>query len=268
MDIKISRTMKKYGGNITAAFGADLWNSGVTGVPNLLLKFYKVMGLSDIEMMLLIQMLRLRSEEKDLCPSAPTLAQFLSGDIQEIQAALNSLKNKGMLAETPYYDEVRDDVLIGYDFEPLFVKLSDYWACARVKEIEKTRKILEEHFKKKDELGAVYQAFENEFGRPLSSIEIEKIEQWNRTAGPVLVQEALRRAVLSGKRNFRYIDSIILDWLKNNLRTLEEIEQNDRKFKESQVKGRSSLNIARNKDLTNNETEKKKRELINQLYMR
>lgn len=265
MDVKTRRTMKKYGGNITAAFGADLWTSGVTGIPNLLLKFYRAMDICDAEMMLLIQMLRLRSEEKDLYPTAETLVQCLAGDTQTVQSTLDSLLKKEMLTEIPYYDEVKDEVLTGYDFEPLFEKLSDIWACARVKEIEKTRRVLEGRINKKNNVGALYQSFEKEFGRPLSPIEVEKISQWSDTMGPAIVQEALRRAVLMGYRNFRYIDSIILEWEKNNLRTPEDINEYEKRFKERRAKGR------RTKDASGQHDEKtktgSKKELIKQLYM-
>ncbi len=263
-----NKTIKKYRGNITAAYGADLSTFGVTGIPNLLLKYYKAMGISDQEMMLLIQMLRLRNEEKNFHPAPEILSQYLSGDTDDVREALNVLQVKDMLAVTHYYDEAVDEIKTGYDFEPLFEKLSDFWACARVKEIEKANQALERSARKKDELGALYRLFEKEFGRPLSPIEVEKIDQWAVQCGPVLVREALSRSVLIGIRNFKYMDSIILEWVKNKLQTPEEIDEYDRRFRDKRAKARRPLKIAGDEMDSVDDREQKKRDLIDQLYIR
>lgn len=65
--------------------------------------------------------------------------------------------------------------------------------------------------------------FEKNFGRPLSSIEYEQITKWQEAYDPDVVKEALRRAVLNGKFNMRYIDSILLNWEKAGRRTLREV---------------------------------------------
>ncbi|MCL6478574.1 MAG: DnaD domain protein [Peptococcaceae bacterium] len=234
MFIKTRNTVKKYRqGNIPAAFGSDLWLSGSTNIPNLLLRFYKYMYITDSEMMTLIQLFRLRTEEKDLRPTTEIMAEYMSATPEEIERNIRALIDKKIIAETLYYDESRDEVLTGYDFEPLFEKLSDYWAFVRAKEIEKAGAKLDGQAQKgykKEKLASCYSSFEKEFGRPLSPMETEKITQWVEHTGPDLVVEALRRAVLIGKRNFRYIDTILLEWKKNNLNSLASIEEYDRQF--------------------------------------
>lgn len=265
-------TVKKYRqGNIPAAFGADLWLTGATNVPNLLLRFYKSMQLTDSEVMTLIQLFRLCNEEKDLHPDPETLSEYMSAGPEEIEKNIKSLFEKKILVETLYYDASRDDVLTGYDFEPLFEKLSDYWACARAKEIEKHGKKLDDLAQRagrKDALAVCYVAFEKEFGRPLSPIEIEKITQWAEYPGPDLVQEALKRAVLLGKRNFRYIDSILLEWKKNNINSITSIEDHDRKY---QVKRPARKNRAVDSggrlDDTGGADNNKRKALIKKLYL-
>jgi len=269
---KTRSTVKKYRqGNIPAAFGADLWLSGATNVPNLLLKYYKYMKLTDFEVMTLIQMLRLRHEEKDLHPSPEVLAQCMSAAAEEIGQNIKSLFEKKILVETLYYDESRDDVITGYDFEPLFERLSDYWACARAKEIEKAGTRLDDQGRrlvKKEALASCYSIFENEFGRPLSPIEIEKITQWVEQPGPELVQEALRRAVLIGKRNFRYIDTILLEWRKNNLNTIASIEEYDGKYQGGRRPSRSGRVREKSRLDEGDGAENNKRQaLIKKLYL-
>ncbi|WP_066635867.1 DnaD domain-containing protein [Desulfolucanica intricata] len=275
--VRDRKALKRYReGNVTSAFGTDLMMQGFTSIPNLLLKHYKYMGISDMEMLLLIQLLRLRFDEKDLFPTPETLSNYVQSDIPEIEHNLANLIEKGILAITKYYDENQDMILPGYDFEPLFEAVSEIWACAKVKELEKTQKILEEQeqqltprlttINKKQsqsqEIAELYKTFENEFGRPLSPMEIEQIQNWSLEIDNQLVREALRRAVLMGKHNFKYIDSIILEWQKNNLRTIEAINDYDRNFQ----RRRNTKNV-RTTEPAGQNNDAKKKALIKTLYM-
>lgn len=46
-----------------------------------------------------------------------------------------------------------------------------------------------------------------------------------------LIREALREAVLSGKFNFKYIDRILFEWQKVNVRTLQELNVHREQFR-------------------------------------
>jgi|Deesub1362A_J573_1020465.scaffolds.fasta_scaffold00044_119 DNA replication protein len=222
-------------GNITAAFGTDLFIHGVTFVPSLLLKWYRYMGLTESEMMLLLHLLRLRTEEKELYPTAETLGELLSGGKAQAERDLESLRKKGIITVTQYFHEEDQAVSEGYDFEPLFEKLSEVWARSKVHEIEKTQAILEggnASGLEDQELGRLYDEFAKEFGRLLSPIEAEQVSRWYADLGSTLVREALRRAVLIGKHNFKYIDSILIEWHKNNVRTIAEVQEYERKFQQ------------------------------------
>jgi DNA replication protein len=268
---KIGNTVKKYqDGNITAAYGADLWLSGGTNIPNLLLKFYRDMNLTDIEVMTLIHMLRLFNEENNLKPDGVALADFMSAENEEIDKIIKSLFSKKVIVETLFYDELADSIVPGYDFEPLFDKLSDCWACLRAKENEKicskldNIKVLPSD---REALAQYYSVFEMEFGRPLSPIEIERISRWVDNYKPELIQEALSRAVLMGKRNFRYIDTILLDWSKNNLNSIEAIAENDLDYqKKRPVRHNKDKNMDRSEDGIDIETNKRE-EYIKKIYL-
>lgn len=264
MTLRVGKTVKKYGkGNITAVFGADLFIQGVTSIPNLLLRYYPIIGLNDEEMMLLIQILRLRTEEKEYYPSPEVLTECLTQDCYQIERVLASLLEKEMLTTTQYYGEDRNEVFIGYDFEPLFEKISEIWACTKVKEIEKIRQASEGVvLTDESKLAALIKTFEKEFGRPLSPIEVEQIEKWAQETEQGLILEALRRAVLMGKHNFKYIDRILLRWQKNNLRSIEAITAYDQQFLKQRDKNTTSLHNEGKK-----KTNAKKKELIKTLYL-
>ncbi|MEW5761703.1 MAG: DnaD domain protein [Bacillota bacterium] len=234
-----TNAFKKYReGNITAAFGTDLFTEGIVAVPGILLKCYRRMGLTEGEVMLLMHLLRLR-QEGELFPSEKQLGEYLSGGAEQAAKELASLARKQVLAVTQYYHEGRGAVVQGYDLEPLFEKLSELWAFSKLQEIEKAQQMLQkqEEGPTDPELADLYRLFASEFGRPLSPLEVEQIRRWQSESGAVLVQEALRRAVLLGKHNFKYIDSILLEWQKNNIRTLEEVDAYERSFQERRKKG-------------------------------
>lgn len=81
----------------------------------------------------------------------------------------------------------------------------------------------------KSDFAKLYQAFESEFGRGLSPLETEKIMDWQENLGfrEDVILEALKRAVYRGKFSFAYIDTILHDWYKKNIRTVAEIERMD-----------------------------------------
>jgi len=262
--MKSRKTLKRYKeGNITAAFGTDLTLCGTTSIPNLLLRYYTRIEITDEEMMVLVQLLRLRTEEKILFPPPEMLAECLAGGLERVERNLAALLEKEIITVTQYYDEAQGNILTGYDFEPLFAKLSEAWACAKVKEIEKTRQVLGEREEKGvagTELARLTRCFEEEFGRPLSPIEVEQIRRWARETDCALVLDALRRAVLIGKHNFKYIDGILAKWKKNNLRTLDAVAGYDRDFQDQRQK--------KNKEEKSEKAgSRRKKEMVKALYM-
>jgi DnaD/phage-associated family protein len=85
----------------------------------------------------------------------------------------------------------------------------------------------------------IFSTFEKEFGRPLSPLEFEQITQWEKEYGPELIIEALKRAVLGGKHNFKYINSILLEWKKNNIQTIQAVQEYDAEFEKRKLQTRT-----------------------------
>jgi DnaD/phage-associated family protein len=77
----------------------------------------------------------------------------------------------------------------------------------------------------------IFSTFEKEFGRPLSPLEYGQITQWEKEFSLALILEALKRAVLGGKHNFKYINSILLEWHRNNVQTIQAVREYDDVFK-------------------------------------
>jgi len=73
----------------------------------------------------------------------------------------------------------------------------------------------------------IFTAFEKEFGRLLSPMEIEQLKGWEKEHSQELILEALKRAALGGNHTFKYINGILLRWTKNNIRTIQEVERHE-----------------------------------------
>ena len=70
----------------------------------------------------------------------------------------------------------------------------------------------------------VFKNIEQTFGRALSPYEIETINQWLDVDHHELsvIQAALDEATSQNKLSFKYIDRILLNWKKNNVKTIED----------------------------------------------
>lgn len=268
-----NKTLKNYRGNITAAFSTDLLLQGCTSIPNILLKYYRQMDITDTQMMMLIQMFRLQTEDKNIMPSPETLAEYLSLDLDQIIVELRNMQEKDIIVATEYYSPEKDLILTGYDLEPLLEKLSDVWACSKKKEIEDIQRILQTNATStitpgnKENLSDLYRSFEEEFARPLSPMEVEQIRHWSALLNRELILEALRRAVMMGKHNFKYIDSIILEWQKNNLRSTTEVSEYERNFQERRYTKTAKKPDVKTKQEPRLNQDERKKAFIKSLYI-
>lgn len=75
--------------------------------------------------------------------------------------------------------------------------------------------------------GDLLTVFEREFGRPLSSHEIDKLTDWRHRLNDDYVVLALREALIYNKLNIAYIDRILSTWL-NEGTTLQQLHEGQR----------------------------------------
>ncbi len=256
--------------SILSAFAADFMLSGITCVPNLLLKYYKKIPLSDGELVLLIQLFRFVQEEKKLYPSPEELSEFINQNPAEIKKSLKLLQQKNLLKTV--YSQTESQTQPSYNFEKLLDVLVEYWVLDR-SEQEKQVITTQETENQQNSLSVLYKHFQQEFMRALTPNEIERVGKWVDQVGVALVEEALSRASLAGTKNFRYIDSIILDWQKRDFRSVAEVEENDRQYRkkieESKFLTLRGSKIARSAktESSNQQEEKKNREKEERIRM-
>ena len=74
-------------------------------------------------------------------------------------------------------------------------------------------------------LNSIYNTFEQEFGRSLSPMEKEFINEWKENSiSEESIVLALKESIFNGVRSFRYIDKILQTWNKEESKTQSETE--------------------------------------------
>ena len=104
------------------------------------------------------------------------------------------------------------------------------------------RKRRKKRIKKIDE-GEIFKLFEQEFGRFLSPMESESISMWLDEDGHSIdiIRAALKEAVLAQKVSLRYIDRILFEWKKKNVKSMADVERHGRSFERLAFAQRSKI---------------------------
>ncbi len=196
-------------------------NEGSTAIPNLLLQYYKQIGINETECMLLIQIYSFNSKGIPF-PTPNQLAERMTISDEDCMQFIRKLINKNVLHIKEHKDPLKKIYSESYSLAPLWKKLAEFVA-ANKKEADSN----------KHEEESLYTLFENEFARPLSPIECETLAMWvdEDKHSSELVKAALKEAVLSGKLNFRYIDRILFEWKKNGIKTVQEAHAYSERFR-------------------------------------
>jgi DNA replication protein len=200
---------------------------GSVSIPNMLLKSYKSIGLTDNECMLFIQ-LHVFIESGNYFPTPGELSERMTASNDDMTSMLRSLIGRGLLGMDQYEDKEKGVYFEAYTLQPLWNRLIE-----SLKEEEQIKK--EVHREKQEQ--NVFVLFEKEFGRPLSPMELETLKIWmdEDHQSPELILTALKESVLSGKLNFRYIDRILFEWKKNGIRSPEDAKRYGEKFRVRQL---------------------------------
>jgi len=201
----------------------DWISAGQTILPTLLLRYYRKLNLSNDELVLILQ-LKSYMDQGDYFPKMEKIAEHMNMTEQNVFKAVHQLIQKKVLT----IETTKDDQGMSQDA----YSLNMLWEriIILIKQEKSEEAIEKEEGKEKN----LYSMFESEFGRPLSPIEIETLVAWieNDKYSPELIQLALREAVLSQVYNFKYIDRILLNWEKKNIRTKEQVEKEIKKYRD------------------------------------
>lgn len=228
--------------NVYGSFTQALFFSGVVAIPKYLLTHYTKIGLSDAEVMVLVQILC--EAESNPYPSIATLAGRMTASAPDIEEVVGGLVERKLLTIERYWNPIDQKWGNTYSFVKLIDELAELWAIERSQQLDEERS-LKQHQSipqlistpKNPSMENLVHTFEQELGRLLTHLECENIDRWlSSQFTEELIIEALRRGVSAGIRNFRYLDSILREWEKKGLHTRSEIEAEDAYFQSRQEK--------------------------------
>jgi len=204
--------MRSRNANVSTETIAALFQSGFVAVPQLLFKQYRRMGLSDSDLLLVLHIIAFRDGDHNEFPTFRDLSDRMSRPETDVAHHIHTLIEAGFLRIDVHTQADKGKMTESYDLTPLYYRLAQ-----STTNTEKN----------------VFLTIEAEFGRPLSSVEYEQIVQWidKDKHSDVVILAALKEAVLAGKYNFKYIDRILLDWQKHNVRTLHDVEAHKERFR-------------------------------------
>jgi len=179
--------------------------------PKLLLTHYHVLNIDDKDLVMLIYLIN----DKDLAYNPKKISDELHIPLNNVLEMINELVAKDILKiEIKKVNNMRTEYI---SLDSLYHKLAF--------------KVLNEEEKK--DHNSLYSTFEREFGRTLSPIEYELISGWqgSNEFSDELILLALKEAVYNGAFNFRYIDKILYEWKKKNIKSKADVEADHKSFK-------------------------------------
>lgn len=177
-------------------------------LPRLLFNNYVKLNLSDRELIILIYLIN----DNDSTYNPSRISNELSIPAKEILATIGKLIEKGFIQlEVRKVDKRIEEHLL---IDNLYNRLGFL--------------IVNEENKKSN----LYDTFEKEFGRTLSPIEYEIISNLEDSYTNELILLALKEAIFNNVTSLKYVDRILQEWKKKNIKTPLDVEKDRIKFKE------------------------------------
>lgn len=180
-------------------------------VPKFLIEKHNTLGISAENVILLIYLI---NQNTPIVCDYQKISSDLNIDLMKVMTIINELASKKMIEV-----ELKKNSLS---------KLEEYISLDLLYD-----KVFLEFIEEKEEInednGNIFSIFETELGRPLSPIEYELLNAWLEQYNKDIIIEALKEAVISDAKNFRYIDRILFEWNKKGIDSLEKLEKNRKK---------------------------------------
>lgn len=220
----------------------DWIKAGHTLVPNVIFTEYKELDLSSDEMVYIIFIMSQMSQNKTV-DDPSKVSEQLGWSMNKVFDVLDSLITKNYISIDLVPDE-QGKQTDHYSLRPFFDQLDEiafYKGSIKDSQQEITHSTNKTNFdstsstmtiKDKAE-SSIVSIFEQEFGRMLSPLELETLNQWIQTDGYDidLIKLALKEAVIHQAYSLKYIDKILLSWQQQNIQTVGEAQHQIKNYK-------------------------------------
>lgn len=199
---------------------------GFTTLQNGLIAYYSRLEISDAELIVIIQ-LEAFSQRGESFPSNEKIAANTNLSVSDVGNLIQRLIERNYLTIEQMTDS-QDKIGNKYSLNKLYNALDHYLdqnVLIKDKKKDKTVSVVDDL--ENNPLNYLSRKLEVEFGRYLSPIEREEIAQWLSVDHytPEIIELALREAVLSQAYSLKYIDRVLLNWQRHNLKTTDEVER-------------------------------------------
>lgn len=183
-------------------------------IPKYVLTYSKELGLDMNALILLVYFLNQKNKE---IFDYKKIIDDLGFSEKELLDSISLLKDKRLLSIQMEKNELgilEEKIDVSSFYEIIFSKFLD---------------------EKKDEKdhGDLFNNFEKEFGRTLSPMEYEIINNWIESGiSNDLILAALKETVFNGVNNLRYVDKILYEWNKRGIEKASDLVSKERKKEE------------------------------------
>lgn len=193
-------------------------------IPQLFFKHYSELNIQDDEALIILHLLTFEQEGIDF-PTPNDLMLRTNFQLTAISQIIQRLMQKGFVEISQSTDE-SGRLAEKYSIYPLWERLLDLLQSKAQQQVSSANKLDE---------AKIFQLFEQELGRLLSPMEIETIGMWMDLDqhSPEIIKAALKEAVLADKVNLRYIDRILIEWKKRNIKTIAQIEKHSEQYRKN-----------------------------------
>lgn len=174
-------------------------------VPKIFLKNYRRLNITEIEFVVILTIM---DQGKKMVYDPISIANELNMDKMMVMETISNLVEKNLLS---IISEKSNRKTLEYiSLELLYKKLINIIIDVPEEEVTVS--------------SSVFEVFEKELGKTLSSMQYEQIKEWiGRGISEELIIEALREAVINGINNFRYIDTVINRWMDKGYKTKSDV---------------------------------------------
>ncbi|UQS85360.1 DnaD domain protein [Apilactobacillus apisilvae] len=228
-------------------FAKLILQSGQTSISNYLLKNYVHLGMNSDELIMYLQIKR-NIDMGNYLPNIDIITNSTGFSKNKAYEILHELIQKKIMKIKTLKNKKGHSFDV-YDFSLMYEKLSTL-------NNQSIESVSNENVQKNNDKpmtaadrSNVFKQIESEFGRPLSPIELEEITDWidKDKYDLKLISLALREAVLNQVYSLKYIDRILMNWYKSNIRTPADVE-NMKNKRESNInnKNKSKVNNKNN----------------------
>lgn len=195
----------------------DIINAGITSINNLIILHLQDLEMSSDEFLLYCN-LKMFQEQQVFFPSTQQLMTNTGFSEGQIYQLVQSMIQK-------HFIKIDSQTVKGQKYQ-------DYYDLSPIYQVLLGDQLNSRTSANLNDIQTLFQKIEVEFGRPLSPIEQQTIQAWivdDHYSVP-LIMLALKEAVLNQAYSLKYMDRILLNWEKNNIKTPEQLQNYNKRL--------------------------------------